>query len=91
MQTRADRIRQALEARFAPTRLDVVDDSHRHAGHSGARPEGETHYGIVLVSAAFQGMSRVDRQRAVNDTLRAEFDTGLHALAMTLRAPDEVV
>ncbi|MFN3449362.1 MAG: BolA family protein [Roseococcus sp.] len=90
MPTRSDRIRAALEARFAPLALEIADDSHRHAGHAGARPEGETHYTVVLVSAAFSGMNRVARSRAVHEALREEFASGLHALALTLRAPEEL-
>lgn len=90
MSSRADRIRAALSARFAPLSLEVMDDSHRHAGHAGARPEGETHYTVILVSPQFQGMNRVARSRAVHEALAAEFSNGLHALALTLRAPDEV-
>ncbi|MBX9699000.1 MAG: BolA family transcriptional regulator, partial [Acetobacteraceae bacterium] len=67
----------------------VQDDSHRHAGHAGARPEGETHYSVAVVSPAFAGLSRVARSRAVHERLAAEFGTGLHALALTLRTPEE--
>ena len=88
--SRVERIEAALRAAFAPQRLEVEDDSHRHAGHAGARPEGETHYGVVLVSPAFAGMSRVARSRAVHEALAAEFAGGMHALALTLRAPEEV-
>lgn len=91
MSSRADRIRAALQARFSPLSLEVLDDSHRHAGHAGARPEGETHYTVILVSPAFKGMNRVARSRAVHEALAAEFANGLHALALTLRAPDELV
>ncbi len=90
MPNRAERIRATLQDRFTPLRLDVVDDSHRHAGHAGARPEGETHYGVVLVSPVFSGMNRVARSRAVHEALAAEFAGGMHALALTLRAPEEV-
>lgn len=90
MPNRAERIRSTLEARFTPSRIEVVDDSHRHAGHAGARPEGETHYGVLLVSPAFSGMGRIDRSRAVHEALAEEFSSGLHALALTLRAPEEV-
>jgi len=90
MPDRAARIRSALDAQFQPFRLEVVDDSHLHAGHAGARPEGETHYSVMLVSAAFRGLSRVDRSRAVHAALAPEFANGLHALALTLRAPEEV-
>ncbi len=90
MSDRATRIRTALDAQFQPLRLEVVDDSHMHAGHAGARPEGETHYSVLLVSPSFSGMSRVNRSRAVHAALAAEFANGLHALALTLRAPEEV-
>ena len=90
MPNRAERIRSTLEARFTPSKIEVVDDSHRHVGHAGARPEGETHYGVLLVSPVFSGMGRVERSRAVHEVLAAEFSSGLHALALTLRAPEEV-
>ena len=86
---RADRLRTALSAAFAPDRLEVVDDSARHAGHVGAAAGGETHYSVLLVSAAFRGMSRVERSRAVHAVLAAEFAGGLHALGLTLRTPEE--
>ena len=86
----ADSIRRKLTAAFAPAALLVEDESHRHAGHAGARPEGETHYGVVLVSPVFSGMNRVARSRAVHESLAAEFAGGMHALALTLRAPEEV-
>ena len=91
MDKRADRIRSALEAHFAPSGLEVVDDSEHHAGHAGAAPGGETHYSVLLVSEAFTGMNRVARSRAVHAVLDDEFKIGLHALALTLRAPSEVV
>jgi BolA protein len=87
--SRQSRIETVLRQAFAPTILEVVDDSHRHAGHAGARPEGETHYSVRLVSPAFAGVSRVDRHRKVNAVLAAEFGQGLHALALTLKAPGE--
>jgi BolA protein len=78
-----------LTASFAPAELRITDDSVRHAGHSGARPEGETHYSVVVVSAAFRGLDRVGRSRAVHEALAPEFASGLHALALTLRTPEE--
>lgn len=84
--TRQDRIGSALEAAFAPTHLAVRDDSARHAGHAGAQPGGETHYIVEIESAAFAGLSRVAMQRAVMDALKAEFETGLHALSIKARA-----
>jgi BolA protein len=89
MSSRADRIAEALRAGFAPAEVSVQDDSHRHAGHAGARPGGETHYSVLVVSPAFQGMNRVARSRAVHESLAAEFAGGLHALALTLRTPEE--
>lgn len=86
----AETMRHKLTERFAPTRLEIVDDSQRHAGHSGARPGGETHFSVTIVSDAFAGMSRVARQRAVYDTLAEEIAPGgVHALALTTLAPGE--
>ena len=85
----AETMRRKLTARFAPNRLDIVDESHRHAGHAGARPEGETHFRIVVVSAAFDGKPRIQRQQMVYALLREEFARGLHALAMTTLTPAE--
>jgi BolA protein len=80
---------RALRAQFAPTAFELVDESNRHAGHAGARPEGETHYRLHMVSAAFRGLSRVARQRLVYHALGEEFDTGLHALSLDLKTPEE--
>lgn len=87
--SRAARLTAALTRDFAPTVLRVVDDSARHAGHAGHRPEGETHYDVLLVSDAFRGLSRVERSRAVHAALRPEFADGMHALSLTLRTPEE--
>ena len=88
--TRAERIRAAMQARFAGAEVAVRDDSALHAGHAGARPAGETHYAVRVVWAGFAGEGRVARQRAVNAALAAEFAAGLHALAIEARAPGEV-
>lgn len=86
----ADTLRQKLTSAFQPEALDVIDDSAKHAGHSGARPEGETHFTVRIVSAAFEGLSRVDRQRRVYDVLREEMaPDGIHALALSTHAPGE--
>lgn len=87
--SRTSRIKKLLTAQFAPTLVNLVDESNRHAGHAGARPGGETHYALKLVSTTFEGLSRVARQRLVYDTLREEFDTGLHALTLDLKTPRE--
>ena len=86
---RAERIRSALLAAFPAARIDVVDDSHLHAGHAGARPGGETHYSVRVVSPAFAGLNRLARSRAAHTALDAEFGTGLHALSLRLLAPEE--
>jgi BolA protein len=81
------RIDAALREAFSPVELVVTDDSHRHAGHAGAQPGGETHYSVRLRAAALAGLSRVEMHRRVNGVLQAEFDTGLHALSLDLGAP----
>ena len=86
---RAARLRHAIEANFAPVELRVTDDSFRHAGHAGATAAGETHYDVAVVSAHFRGMSRVARARAVHALLAPEFASGLHAVALSLRTPEE--
>ena len=91
--SRAERLRSLLTRAFAPTVLEIQDDSARHAGHSGAQPGGESHYSVLMVSAAFQGVSRVARSRAVHTALASEFGPaeqgGMHALALTLRTQEE--
>lgn len=91
--TRAARLTEILTAGFTPAVLTVNDDSAHHAGHAGAGAAGETHYSVLLVSAAFQGMTRVARSRAVHAALASEFGEpaagGMHALALTLRTPEE--
>ena len=86
----ADSIRRKLEAAFQPERLVVEDDSHRHAGHAGARPEGETHFHVTMVSAAFDGVGRVDRERRVHEVLADELKGPVHALQLTLKAVTEI-
>jgi BolA protein len=85
----AQTIRDKLTSAFSPERLDVIDDSARHAGHSGAAPGGESHFNVVIVSAAFQGQSRVARQRSVYTTLSEELAGPVHALSLKALAPGE--
>jgi len=87
--TVAETIRDKLTLRFAPTRLEIVDESHRHSGHAGARPEGESHFAVTIVSPAFAGLNRVARQRLIYQTLAEELATRVHALSLTTLAPDE--
>jgi BolA protein len=89
MSTRAERIQAALSAAFPPAEVVVQDDSGQHVGHAGARPEGETHYSVSVVSPAFAGMARVERSRAAHAALEREFGTGLHALSLRLLTPEE--
>ncbi len=89
MTDRATRMHAALRQAFLPAGLTISDDSAKHAGHAGAAPGGQTHYTVVMAAAAFEGMSRVERSRAVHAALAGEFASGLHALALTLRTPDE--
>jgi len=79
-----------LRTAFAPEWLEIVDESHRHAGHAGHRPEGETHFRVAIVSAAFAGKSRVERHRLVNAVLAEELASRVHALALKASAPGEV-
>ena len=85
----AHRIREKLTAAFNPISLAVVDESHRHAGHAGARPGGETHFHVEVVAAAFQGKSRLERQRLVYAALKEEMSAQIHALSLVTRAPGE--
>ncbi len=85
----AERMRAKIETAFAPVELRIVDDSSKHAGHAGARPGGESHFTVAIVSAAFAGKSRVDRQRLVHAALAEELAGPVHALALVLRAPGE--
>ena len=85
----ADRIKDKLTAALSPTRIEVIDESHLHAGHAGARPEGETHFRVEIVAAAFAGQNRVARQRLVNEALAEELADRVHALSMKTLAPDE--
>jgi BolA family transcriptional regulator, general stress-responsive regulator len=85
----ADAIRQRLTTALSPSRLDLVDESARHAGHAGARPQGESHFRVSIVSAKFAGKSRLERQRMVFAALGDLMQTEIHALAITALAPGE--
>ena len=85
----AARIEAKLRAAFAPETLQIVDQSHLHKGHAGAPEGGESHFRVVIVSAAFTGQTRVQRQRAVNRALAEELAGPVHALSVEARAPEE--
>jgi BolA protein len=80
--TVAATITDKLNAAFRPQHLEVVDQSHLHAGHAGARPGGETHFAVVIVTDAFVGKSRVERQRLVYAALAEELAGPVHALSL---------
>ncbi len=88
--TIARTIEEKLTAAFAPVELVVEDESAKHAGHSGARPDGETHFRVRIVSDAFVGLSRVERQRRVYAALADEMNSRVHALALVTLTPEEV-
>ena len=85
----ATRLEATLNDKFSPVEMEIYGDSHKHAGHAGARPEGETHFRVRLVSEVFAGANRVARQRmvytAVNDLIPP-----IHALQLQCLTPDEV-
>jgi len=85
----ADLMRRKLQSAFAPTALDVIDDSARHAGHAGARSGGESHFTVIITSQAFKGASRVQRQRQVYAALADELAGPVHALSVQASAPGE--
>jgi BolA protein len=84
-----DAIAQNINQALHPARLEIEDESARHAGHAGARPEGETHFNVTVVAESFAGKSRVERQRMVYAALKELMATRIHALAMTTLTPAE--
>lgn len=85
----AEAIRRKLEAALSPSRLEIVDDSDKHAGHAGHREGGESHFTVTVVSDAFAGLNRVQRQRRVNAALAEELAGPVHALSIKALAPGE--
>jgi BolA protein len=85
----ANSLREKLASAFAPEALTIEDESSRHSGHSGAREGGESHFRVHIVSAAFRGLTRVERQRRVYAVLADEIAAGLHALSLTTLTPEE--
>jgi BolA protein len=84
-----DQMRHKLATALAPTRLDITDESARHAGHAGARPGGNSHFRVTVVSAAFVGLSRVERHRLIYQILADDLQGQLHALAIQAQTPQE--
>ena len=83
-----EEIELRLRENFSPTHLAVIDDSAKHAGHAGHDPRGESHFTVEIVSVRFQGLSRVERQRAVNRALADLLAERVHALAIRASTPD---
>ncbi|MEM6665080.1 MAG: BolA family protein [Pseudomonadota bacterium] len=82
-----DIIAAKLTAAFSPAQLEVIDESHLHAGHAGARPGGETHFRVRIEAPAFNRTTRLQRHRLVNEALAEELATTVHALAIDAKAP----
>lgn len=82
-----DTIVEKLSVKFAPTHLEVADESERHRGHMGYRDGGETHFRVRIASPKLAGQSRVAQHRAIMDTLDAELKGRVHALAIEVVAP----
>lgn len=89
LMTLQSRMREKLMLSLDPTRLDVVNKSHMHAGHGSSPGTGESHFRVLIVSGNFAGKSRVERHRIVNELLRDELKDGVHALAIKALAPGE--
>ncbi len=88
MNERVQRIEQALRAALAPQRLEIIDESHLHAGHAGAR-SGKGHFRVLIVSDRFTGLGLLQRHRLVYDALSELMASDIHALAIEARSPDE--
>jgi BolA protein len=84
-----DRIHDLLARALTPARLEVIDESGKHAGHAGAVPGKTTHVRVMIEAPAFRGLNRLERHRRVNALLAGELAAGLHALAIEAKAPGE--
>lgn len=87
--TYRERIEEKLRQGLSPTGLQIEDNSHKHAGHGGAHPKGETHFRVTVIATAFEGLSRIDRQRKVYGLLAQELAERVHALELVLKTPTE--
>jgi BolA family transcriptional regulator, general stress-responsive regulator len=85
----ASAIRAKLTEAFAPQQLEIINESHLHAGHRGSPGTGESHFRVRIVAPVFAGKSRLVRHRLVNEALAAELAGKIHALALEIRAPGE--
>jgi BolA protein len=87
----SEQIRTKIAARLKPLALEVIDQSHKHQGHAGHRPGGESHFDVAIVSEAFEGLNRVARQRLVYQILADELKGPVHALSLELKSPAEAL
>ena len=78
-----------LNAALCPTEIELIDDSEKHRGHGGYNPAGESHFTLRVQSAAFEGKSRIERQRMVYQALGELMDDRVHALQIRATAPGE--
>lgn len=85
------RIREKLMVALTPVRLDVINESHMHAGHRSSPGTGESHFRVLVVSEVFAGKSRVERHRMVNEALKGDVGGAIHALALATYAPGEPI
>lgn len=85
----AENIKRKISEHLSPSIIEVTDESHLHVGHAGAREGGESHFRLLVVADQFEGLSRVARQRMINDILRKELAGPIHALAMKTLTPAE--
>jgi BolA family transcriptional regulator, general stress-responsive regulator len=80
-------LEEKLKAAFSPVALSVIDESHQHAGHSGAHVNGESHFRVKIMAEAFKGQSRVNQHRMVNQVLAVDLKNRVHALALETSSP----
>ena len=88
-QTVVQKITEKITKALNPVHISVEDESHLHAGHAGARPGGETHFRLTVVSDQFKGLTLVNRHRLINEALTEELQGPVHALAIKAVSPDE--
>ena len=81
----SDVITHKIQTALSPSYLEVIDDSHKHAGHVGARPEGETHFTVIIQAKTLESMSRIDRHRTITNILKEEMDNPIHALSIKIK------
>ena len=83
-----DLIKSIIEENFAPVQMELINESHKHAGHAGDDGSGQTHYKLIVVSNTFDGKSRVEQQRIVLSALEKAFNQGLHTISLKLSTPN---